>query len=233
MIKQQTSHTRPIREISADRVQTVLTGEVPVPIRDEPGLLILHIVPSETTRDGALQVSIGDLDTELAALTPPFVSGVGGRPNFDGFLAYVAGGSEEPCLAYTQVFRNGLVEAVMPGMARIPGPGAEPVISVERMAQALLIYVTRLIPMLRRRGVTAPCAVMPILARVRGARFASTNPGSFPFGYSSFPSTRDLLQLVDQVVPETAHDDAQIRRAIKPVFDQLFQAAGMKGAPST
>jgi Schlafen, AlbA_2 len=99
-----------VRAFRAERLAKIDAGEAIVALATDLGRLVLHLVPMSSF-GLASQV---DLDKAYAAhqlLRPIASMGMTPRINFDGF-SNLHHGSDGRCWSYTQVFRNGAIEAV-------------------------------------------------------------------------------------------------------------------------
>lgn len=99
-----------IRDFRAERIAKIYSRETPVPIADG-GKFIFHILPlaSFTT---AFPCDIEPFTKSSEHLPPMYANGWSHRLNLDGLVSYydIAGKATQ---AYTQLFRNGVVEAVV------------------------------------------------------------------------------------------------------------------------
>lgn len=142
------------------------------------------------------------------------------RFNFDGFINERGGDRNN---GYTQVFRNGVVEATKAniiierdGLRWIPGIGTE-----QHLFQILPTYMEGL----RQIDVSPPLIVMisfedvqGVIYPIREGIFGEYNP---PF------DRRDIL--LPECVLEEYGDVAYLHRCLKPAFDALWNAIGHSG----
>ena len=96
-----------IRTLRHDRRALVAQGEGPIMLAEVGSRLLLHIVPLAMLSE-SIQVDIGAAGQLQHEFEPLGTEGHSARFNLEGLLVYRGG---EACFGYTQVFRNGLVEA--------------------------------------------------------------------------------------------------------------------------
>jgi hypothetical protein len=97
-----------IKNFRTDRLSQIAVGETPVPLI-KGGKIILHLIPVSAFEFGKkydlTKISISDL--------PPIcASGCNQRVNFDGLVTYMDIREEKYAYNYTQIFHNGIIEAV-------------------------------------------------------------------------------------------------------------------------
>src|SRR5437773_89861 len=95
-----------------ERVAALMAGQTPFKPSDNK-LLILHVVPEESVRS-RVRFSVSELQKRAPNLRP-FGQDYGhSRINIDGLIA---ARRFDPLSSYTQLFRDGRLEAVMSGAA--------------------------------------------------------------------------------------------------------------------
>ncbi|NBB73046.1 MAG: hypothetical protein GVY35_05130, partial [Bacteroidetes bacterium] len=100
-----------IKEFRTERIGRIVAGETPVPLPNEPKY-VLHIVPFEAfTRSTSIDIT----GIEPPELRPLRATSYNDRLNLDGFMTYPHVDGTTPC--YTQLFRNGAIEAVTANVA--------------------------------------------------------------------------------------------------------------------
>lgn len=156
---------------------------------------------------------------EAHQLLRPLASmGMTPRINFDGF-ANLHHGSDGRCWSYTQVFRNGAIEAVKVRVAmQLDGKLLIPTLDFDKhIFDVLPGYLTAL----QRLDVPAPVVLMLTLQGVRGARLGvAPQPLDEPA-----PIDRAVLEL-PEVVIERYGIDLDYQRASRPAFDALWNTGG-------
>ncbi len=98
------------RAFRSERNALIDALETPIPIVSDPDRLVLHLVPLAAFGLPGSKVDLNRAGTLLTQLMP--IGAHGGfnwRINYEGFITYRP---TDPSHGYTQVFRNGLIEAV-------------------------------------------------------------------------------------------------------------------------
>lgn len=217
LFTQTTSAIDRVRRFRDERVQTIAAGRGPRPLEGN-GRLILHVVPLSATATS----SKIDLDLALRnhqAFRPIAASGMSPRFNFEGFINERGGDLNH---GYTQLFRNGALEATMAHILRQPDRDAPlriPGLALERyFFEVFGDYVNGL----RNLGVDPPLVVMVTLEGVEGALYAvRANLAFNPIP----PLDRPTMLLPDCVIDEYGPTVAY-HKAIRPAFDALWNAIG-------
>ncbi len=207
-----------VRAFRAERLAKIDSGESIVPLAQNCGKLVLHLVP---TAAFGLNSQI-DLDTALTSqqLLRP-IGGTGFSPhiNFDGF-SNLYHGTEGKCWSYTHVFRNGIVEAVKVRVVTDLDAGYIwiPTLDFDRgIFERLPGYLSAL----QTLGVPPPIILMITLQGVRGARL-----GIRPRPIEDLPMIdRDVLELPEVVIDQFG-GDLDYQRAARPAFDALWNTGG-------
>lgn len=207
----------------SDRVQKIADnrGVVPLAVGSEvEGRLVLHILPFAAF-SGGTQIDVTAAQNIENLLQPLGPSG-NSRINFDGFMVVRA--ADVPH-GYTQIFRNGIVEATKVRVAathqhvmRIPmGPFIEPI--YKRLPEYMRA--------LQALSVPPPFAVSLSVIGVQGSYLGiSNNPFEFE---EQHPIDRPTLTLPIQVVSDFG-TDSFYRAAIAPAIDALFNSVGLASA---
>lgn len=211
-----------MREMRADRLAQVIAGETPVRLADDSGIAVLHIIPFVAAAPLPRLVNLDRLRSQTSASFLPGSTGYNWHRGFDGFTTYsdpVRGNT----LAYVQVFRSGMIEAVTAAMVSIRN--VTRTVSVNSVARNLLHQVAAVLPALQAADVEPPYSIQLAMAGVRGATFASES-SSWGMPSESLPTKRDVLQLVDVVATDGDVTRDQCALVLRPILDQLFQTAG-------
>jgi hypothetical protein len=201
-------------EISARRGSRPLQGN---------GCLIVHIVPLIAV-SSSWQIDLAAVQqNERVFQLMHSRSGWSSRFNFEGFI------NEWPTeenLGYTQVFRNGIIEAVRASILHeSQGVRQVHVVLSERMVFDVLLSCLQ---GLRNVGVPPPLVVMITLEGVEGA---ICNVGLNPWEQIRTPPAleRSALFLPECFINEYGAD-IDYQRAMRPAFDALWNAADYPSA---
>lgn len=205
-----------IRRYRQERVSTVTANHGWVSIMGG-GQLILHVLPLAAFGSG-LQIDPADAYVLTEDFAPIASEGFSPRFNFDGFIN-VRGGRD--CYGYTQVFRNGVIEATKSAMK------GEWQGSYYLPAQSLGDQIFHVLPKylqgLRKLGVPSPLVVMLTLSGINGAYLRVGN--SMWQNDQGGPFRRDELVLPEIVIHDYGTPE-EYQAALRPAFDALWNAAG-------
>jgi acyl-CoA synthetase (AMP-forming)/AMP-acid ligase II len=209
----------------------VLAGETPVPLRDLPGRIILHIIPLSAADPTPRYVGLERLrsSSEINAWFPWGATGYSMRRNFDGFVTY--SGSEGPkTRAYVQVFRSGMIEVVATDIVQVRDTTRT--VWVNNLATQFLTRVLAVLPALRQADVDPPYSVQLTMGGVRGTTFAVEDANAvLSVLERPFPVELDVLFFSDALLTQDDVTPSQVAYALKPTLDQLFQTAAYPGFP--
>jgi Schlafen, AlbA_2 len=203
----------------AERLAKIDSGEAIVPLANDLGRLVLHLVPTSAF---ALNNQI-DLERARACenlLRPLNSMGRTPRINFDGFVN-VHHGSDGRCRSYTQVFRNGAIEAVK--VRVLFERDGVLLISTLDFGKHIFEVLPSYLSALQRLDVPPPVVLMITLQGVRGARL-----GVDPMQYLHHEDSaidRTVLEL-PQIIIERYGSAEEYEREARPAFDALWNTGG-------
>lgn len=207
-----------IRNFRTERLGMIVAGEGAISLGENAPKLVLHIVPFEAF-DLAARFDLFSLNhvNHIYLLEPLQLHRGGYRSphfNFDGLLCDLQG-------TYTQVFRNGSIEAVDTTIL-----GA----SKERRVTSGSIYERKLLDALKRSltaqkqlGVEPPIFVMISFLGVKGYEIGFNSVETWAY------ETQDhIIDRADLIIPEIMIDDfdSKLIEVMKPAFDTIANAAG-------
>jgi hypothetical protein len=209
-----------IRRFRDDRLARIVAGESPIAL-PEGGRLVLHLVPvGAVRREGTIDLSQAAQELTIR-LQPIGAMGWNHRFNLDGFLTFSQGGN------YIQLFRTGSIEVLDSQAVTLPGqagtyPTQDPFVSTTGLERDVIDVVGRCLAVQHHLAIAPPIIVMVTLVGTRGARITT---GSLYFSQNAID--RDPL-----ILPEVVVEDMSQRadRILKPVFDALWQSAGLPGS---
>jgi hypothetical protein len=212
-----------IRAFKAERLARIDAGEAIVPLIARPDRLVLHLVPLASFGHGELN-DPGRAYALQNSLRPIDSMGYSPRINFEGFGTFFMG-SDGLCRSYTQVFRNGIIEAV-----KVPllGTGDGDVLVLPSLAFDKWVFgvLPLYLKALGELNVPAPITMMLSLQGVRGAFLVThtdwhINPPP--------PFDRAVLELPEVVIEQYGTSE-HYQRTVRPAFDALWNAAGYLGS---
>jgi len=204
-----------ITHFRRERIGKVIAGECPVLLRDGAKLMI-HIIPFGAF-DPQVNYDTSLLDNVWSKLPPINAHAFSHRFNFDGLLTYEQADDGSGAFSYTQLFRNGIVEALDAVMIQA---GGERKLSIG-YEEVVLKFIRHYLNVQQELGVEPPLFVMLSLLKVRGYTIIGPQPS-----YASrlvHPIDRDDL-IVPEIVVETFNSD--ITLLMRPAFDTVWNAAG-------
>ena len=206
-----------VRDFRTERLIKLLDDQTPVPFENDRKV-ILHLIPLDSLVSG-VQYDVLQFARSPQRLPPMFDSStLGYRINLDGVVTF--NGGHVKSTAYTQFYRNGIIEAV--GVLILGGSAyvqhgwqcdTYPHVSFER---ELLTYLQKLLPIQEEIGVAPPVAVCLTLTQVKGMQMASK------FGRSP-EIQEDHLVLPEGMLESFSEPPGRI---LKSLFDLIWNALG-------
>jgi hypothetical protein len=208
-----------IQQFRDERLHEITSGQGARPLMGD-GRLILHIIPLSAVTS-SWQVNLEKVYELHRAFSPIGSIGMSPRFNLDGFVNERGG---EQNFGYTQIFRNGAIEATKARIAgTYEGKRYVPAGSLEKpLFESLPYYINGL----RDLGVPPPLIILITLEGVRGAAYKVHNN---IFDDPEPVIERDIVFLPECVVNEYG-DVAEYHRSVKPAFDALWNTAGCVSA---
>lgn len=216
------SQTQRVRDFRTERLGKIIAGETPCKLVDGP-VLALHLIPTQAALGIASIDPLPYLEGErripcLGAQHPGHP-----RVNLDGALGYRTLTEDGATHAYTQLFRNGFVEAVWAlnrqtddGYYVLPGT------IYEDYAAA---FLNKIRTELQHAGLSTELIAM--LSIVRADRVTlGFNRLLWDADGTQGQFDRDTVALPDVLVPAEATSHV----GLKAVFDLVWQSAGMQGS---
>jgi hypothetical protein len=202
-----------IRAFRNGRLARIVADETPYRLSGQHRI-VLHMAHLSAFDP---RTEIDFLGVTADKLPPMYSSGWNHRINFDGLLTYSPFG-EGGAHSYTQLFRNGLIEATE---SRLLEPHGGDQLNIPSHAYEVKVIeaVRAYSRLFRSLEIAPPWFAMLSLIGVRGFRLAVRN--AWPS--DTYPIDRDTL-----VVPEVMTDDADVEAHtfLKPAFDAVWQAGG-------
>ncbi|HYT46203.1 MAG TPA: ATP-binding protein, partial [Methylomirabilota bacterium] len=204
-----------IRDFRAERLGRIAVGEeTPVPLNEQAPKLVLHMIPFNAF---SIPVSVdirplydgikGELFNPLIAwdLRPD----VDMRFNVDGIMRSVNWGDSPSTAAYTQVFRNGIIETVDMSIIGINAWNVDKFgtkvekksFSGELYEKKLLQTVERYIDLQKFLGIDPPFFIMVSFFGVKGYKIWHPK-----FAYNISPFTREIDR-INLIIPEAMLDN--------------------------
>jgi hypothetical protein len=193
-----------------DRISLVCEGKGQRPL-EAGGRLFIHILPVAAF-SGIVHLDLQQVYDNNQSFWPLGASGFTPRFNFYGFINE-RGGAEN--YGYTQVFRNGALEATKADIVR--EYKGNPIISGEGLEEKIFLRFPSYINGLRDAGVPPPLIIMFTFEGVAGVHYVITSDG---YG-AALPEP--ILSLPECVL-EDYGAEIDYHRAVQPAFDALWNA---------
>jgi Putative DNA-binding domain len=211
--------TERIRAFRVDRTIALSSNQTPVPLKPGPKLA-LHCIPVESFA-GQPEYELTPIFNDLGRLPPMEPSNYSRRYNLEGLV--VSNGSANYIgSSYTQLYRNGIIEAVDSTHLGFEIQGMRLISSVN-YERRLINYLSTCFALLKSMGVNVPIVVALTFTDMKGLRMPIGDSG-YHFGT---PIDRDLL-----ILPETMVQDFSMpaEKILKPMFDLVWNASGFSGS---
>jgi len=208
-----TSLLQKVEDFRKDRLARLANGHSMEFFDPGGGLLLLHLVPL-SAMVSPVQIVDPRAVHELRHdnFVPVGAIAASARSNFEGFLTYR---NTQPCEGYVQVFRSGIVEATRSRLLETES------IFRRSIAEQILKSVDEYLSGQAKLGISPPIAIMMTLAGMLGVRISCSDPFE---GGRAFDNDEMCFApaLLDHFPAK-----AELEAAMKPAFDQLWQAASL------
>ncbi len=209
-----------VRQFRDDRISQISLDETPLWLGSR-GRVILHLVPTSAFDVlGSKHIISLPFDRSLIRTMCSQVQLQ--RYNLDGLVASCADSIDGVrCAAYTQLFHSGCVEFVESFSLALGRTASRVVLDVIALEEQVVRSVQDALTLFQQLETPPPIAVLLTLLGAKGALVKHKTETSAEFD-------RDVARL-----PEVILDDLMCDvRSLRPLFDGLWQAAGVAGSPS-
>lgn len=199
-----------IQKFREDRIARIIADEVSVPVGNK-SKIILHMIPIEAFNISN-RVDVKDIQRESNNLSPMSCSSWNRRINFDGYLLH-SGEREGTIYSYTQIFSNGVVEAVNSSMLNYNKQ-----LRINGIERILIEFANKYMLLLKNLNVSLPIFLFITMTNVKGYRYCIN-------GFSEGEAIdKDTL-----IIPGIAINnyDIDMGSNLKPCFDSIWNACGM------
>lgn len=207
-----------IRNFHFDRLSKIGSDDTPVPLEGK-ARIIFHLIPYSAFETN-LPISSLPVNKDIWSLPLIYSSIAGHRYNLDGLLVYNERGNNLSG-AYTQIFRNGIIESVS---ARLFSSGGDigdfipSAVLEEELNQALKTCIA----LYQKLSIFPPAVLLVSLTGVKGYKLA-VNQRLDPWRQQGHKIDRDSLFLPEILIEDPTIDSATI---LRPVFDAVWNSAG-------
>ena len=203
-----------IRDFRTDRIARIHSRETPVPLK-LGGCMVVHAIPLGTFM-ASRAIDIAAHESSIRQFPPLWASGWDGRVNLDGFVNFVRS-HESSCLAYTQIFRAGVVESV----AVLSTPKDRPVLYCVAYEQEVVKFLTRFFKFVGKFEIEPPYYAFLSFVGVRGCLFPVQSRFLSP--HDGQPLRENMLILPEIVIQDCNEKPDQL---LRPIFDMVWNAFG-------
>jgi hypothetical protein len=204
-----------IRNFREGRIKKILAGETPAPIKSS-AKVILHIIPFSRPELTKSAIDIKSIVSEANWFEPMTMTSHHHRSNLDGHVTDFQRSlnNELGISAYTQLFRDGSIEAAWNGpFIR----HEEKIIGHLFLEDIIIDYVEYCLRKMNSIGVEPPVCIMLTLVGVSEYRMTT---------HSS--TLTDKFEKDDIMVPELMIEtfDIDVPRQLKPLLDIIWNSVG-------
>lgn len=203
--------TERIKNFRTQRLSTIMAGEPPVPLIQNPKI-VLHMIPLAAFNQ-AITFDLSILFNRYPGGPRPIATNWDFRYNFDGIVTYSPIESESGSTrTYLQIFRNGIIESVQTTSITKP---KIPFWYEKDLVEALPVFLSYQ----KELGVELPIIIMLSLVDVLGCYIWMESP-AFLFSHTI---DRNILMIPDVLIENYDCDAAMV---MKPIFDMVWNAGG-------
>lgn len=220
--------TKRAKEFCYDRLFKMKSGQTPVALLEGPKY-VLHLIPFGSFKPTS-NYDLSEFYKDPKKLhTIKWANTLGsGRYNFDGFVSYcgyVYPNHPEPVHEYTQIFRNGTIEAVSMEYNPNRNGNIDKIIDMD-YEKWIMQSVKQYLSIQQNLGITPPVFVIFTLLGVMGI---SIGRCAFSNVLSPLPKAVPFTQ-DDLILPEIIFSDfdaSSIEEQIRRIFDIVLNAASL------
>lgn len=209
--------TEKIRRFREDRISKINADETPVSFEGK-AKIVLHLIPL-ISFNPAQRYEIEKIKAEDSRMPPIYSHGWNTRYNIDGLITY-SGSATEKSHTYTQLYRNGIIEAVEGFLLSLRDNDKLLIPSVayeQELRQSLHTYLK----IMQNLKVELPIILFLTLLNIKGY-YMAVDEWRYPF-VEHHPIDRDIL-LLPEIVIEDYNDNPD--KILKPCFDAVWNACG-------
>jgi hypothetical protein len=196
-----------------ERLLSILDGDLPVPIFQK-GNVILHFIPFDSIV--SLNIPVGKIKEKASNLGLLFWDhGHNSQYNLNGFLLYSSHG-DAFSYDYTQLFRNGTIEAVDGLMFD------DKIIPILAFEAHILAYFKSALKYLESLNVQFPVHFSISLINVRGYELPENNT-VYSHVWGKKYITNDIIKIPESII---YNFDIKPESVLQPMFDIIWNACG-------
>lgn len=215
-----------IKKFRRTRIFDIKAADTPIPLVINESFSAVHILPFSAFSNPI----IIDSKTLLALSTgkyshvfAPVHKGAGWshRINLDGVIAYSGGDPQKKTYAYTQLYRNGIIEGVECDVISSRMEVEEKILPMGFIESNTIQYASQMLKLLSELGFQPPYYIFLTLTNIKGFKVSEPNRSIF---LDRYPINTDDL-LLPEVIIENLDDS--LEKKFQPVFDMIWNASGV------
>lgn len=199
-----------------ERVQLIADGAAPFPLVPG-GKLVVHLIPEDAVRTSK-RYTASDLKARGGTFLPFGEQSGLPRFNADGFATFSGTNQVE---AYTQLFRDGCLEAVTTEITYTQGDSL--FLRLGWLERVLIDLVKQHLGFCSGIGINPPAWIFTTLIGCQGARSSAWQ------GYGDVSISRSLVFLPSLVIESLESDPIT---QLRPLFDCLANVTGFERSPN-
>jgi hypothetical protein len=213
-----------INSLKNERILSILDGNAPVPI-SQKGNVILHFIPFDSFNP-MREANIKMLQEKSDNLGLLYWKGWNTKYNLNGYLLYSPVTSKENLsYDYTQIFRNGSIEAVdglLFSTHEVSSHFPEKNIPIYDFEKSVLYYFKKVINYFKSVNIQPPVYFSISLINVFGYSIPENNPiYSMVWGKSVIDT--DIVKLPESIINDF---DIKPESILQPMYDIIYNACG-------
>jgi hypothetical protein len=213
-----------INAFKNERLMSILDGNAPVRI-SQKGNVILHFIPFDSFNP-TREVDIRKLKEKANKLGLLHWQGCNTQYNLDGYLLYsTASNAEKIFYDYTQIFRNGSIEAVdglLFSAHEVSSFFPEKNITIYDFEKSILRYFTQIMDYFKSINIQPPVYFSMSLINVLGYSIPENNSiYSSTWGKSVIDT--DIVKLPENIINDF---DTKPESVLQPMYNIIYNACG-------
>jgi hypothetical protein len=215
-----------INSFKNERILSILDGNAPAPI-SQKGNVILHFIPFDSFNP-MREANIKMLQEKSDNLGLLHWKGWNTKYNLNGYLLYSpATNKENLSYDYTQIFRNGSIEAVdglLFSAHEVSAHFPKKNIPIYAFEESVLHYFTKAIDYFRSINIQPPVYFSISLINVLGYSIPENNPFYSAVWGKSVIDT-DIVKLPESIINDF---DIKPESVLRPMYDIIYNACGQE-----
>jgi hypothetical protein len=221
--------TKRAREFCYDRIFKIKSGQTPVPLLEGPKY-VLHLIPFGSFKpDSNYDLSEFYKDPKkLPNIRLESTTHGWGKYNFDGFASYwhfEPYNPTKPISGYTQIFRNGIIEAVGVEYNPTLNGKVDKVVDIN-YKDTIIKAIKEYLGIQKTLGITPPIFIIFSILGVKGIQIGQRDScHKLKPIYGSEPFPQDDL-ILPEIIPSD-FDDNKVEQQIHQIFNIVLNAASI------